>query len=450
MASLVGRKQSVVIGMGKTGLSCARYLQARGEKFIWLDTRAEPPQFAELQREFSGVDMRCGELDAGLLSDAAEIVVSPGVSVQEPALQKAASAGVSLVGDIELFVRATSKPVIAITGSNAKSTVTTLLGEMATAWGLRPGVGGNLGTPVLDMLADDANLDCYVLELSSFQLETTHSLKACAAVILNVSDDHMDRYDSLDAYADAKQRIYRHAQNVVINRADAMTHLREPAQQMLWSFGLDAGDKNSIGIKMIAGENWLVRDGETPIMRVADVRLAGKHNLANVTAAFALAAAAGWKLDACVDVVKVFAGLPHRCQWVAEKNGVRFYNDSKGTNIGATIAAIEGLVDAARKNIVLIAGGDGKGAEFSQLAPAVLACVKVLVLIGRDAGLIAKACQGVLQVVATSMSDAVQKARDNAVSGDVVLLSPACASFDMFAGYDDRGRQFCAAVEALA
>ncbi|HQQ61960.1 MAG TPA: UDP-N-acetylmuramoyl-L-alanine--D-glutamate ligase [Pseudomonadales bacterium] len=449
MASLAGSKQRVVIGMGKTGLSCARYLRARGEKFIWLDTRQAPPQLASLQQEFPDIAMGCGDLDAGLLCGATEIVVSPGVSVQEPALQHAASAGASLVGDIELFVRATSKPVIAITGSNAKSTVTTLLGEMAVACGLRPGVGGNLGTPVLDMLADDASLDCYVLELSSFQLETTHSLEACAAVILNVSDDHMDRYDSLDAYAAAKQRIYHHARHVVVNRADAMTHWQESALQTLWSFGLDAGDKNSIGVKKIGGEDWLVRDGETAVMRVADVRLAGKHNLANVAAAFALAAAAGWNLDACVDVVKVFAGLPHRCQWVAERKGVRFYNDSKGTNIGATIAAIEGLVDSACRNIVLIAGGDGKGADFSQLAPAVLACVKVLVLIGRDAGLIATACQGVQQVIATSMHDAVQKAYANATVGDVVLLSPACASFDMFTGYDDRGRQFCAAVEAL-
>jgi UDP-N-acetylmuramoylalanine--D-glutamate ligase len=449
MAAAAHNKQRHVIGMGKTGLSCARFLRGIGEKFLWFDTRQAPPQLLELQREFPDVAMHCGDLDAALLCDAAEIVVSPGVSLQQSALQKAAAAGVSLVGDIELFVRATSKPIIAITGSNAKSTVTTLLGDMAKACGLRPGVGGNLGTPVLDMLADDDNLDCYVLELSSFQLETTYSLHACAAVVLNISDDHMDRYDSLQAYTAAKQRIYTNAQCAVVNRADTLTHVHEPAQQTVWSFGLDVGGSNSIGIKKRDGDDWLVRDGETPVMRVADVRLAGKHNLANVAAAFALAAAAGWQLDACVEVVKVFAGLPHRCQWVAEKNNVRFVNDSKGTNIGATVAAIEGLAAGERKNIVLIAGGDGKGADFSQLAPAVLSHVSVLVLIGRDAGLIADACPGVQQVMAGSMIDAVQKAYAHAKSSDVILLSPACASFDMFKGYDDRGLQFCAAVEAL-
>jgi UDP-N-acetylmuramoylalanine--D-glutamate ligase len=401
--------------------------------------------------EFPDTELRCGDLDAALLCSANEIIVSPGVSVDEPALSAAAAAGVSLVGDIELFVRATQKPVIAITGSNAKSTVTTLVGEMAGACGLRAGVGGNLGTPVLDMLADDAANDCYVLELSSFQLETTHSLRAQVATVLNISEDHMDRYDSLQDYVAAKQRIYAGAKNVVSNRADLATVASSIESAHCWSFGLDEGGEQAVGVSGKVGLSnsagqWLVCAGKQ-LMRTDDIRIAGRHNLANVAAAFAIAIAAGWDVVACAAAVRAFKGLPHRCQWVAEKNGVRFYNDSKGTNIGATVAAIEGL--GAGKNIVLIAGGEGKGADFSQLAPVVQQYVKRLVLIGRDAPDIAAACSDVAQSQAQTLVEAVHQAQQTAVAGDVVLLSPACASFDMFNGYDDRGRQFCAAVEAL-
>lgn len=440
-------KQRIVIGMGKTGLSCARFLQARGEIFAWCDTREHPPGLDAIRHEFPAVALHCGELDPALLAAASEIVVSPGVSVQEPALRAASDAGVPLVGDIELFVRATRKPVIAITGSNAKSTVTTLVGDMARICGLCVGVGGNLGTPVLDMLADDDSTDCYVLELSSFQLETTHSLQAFVATILNISEDHMDRYDSLADYVAAKQRIYRSATYAVSNRADALTVPAAGFAGQAWSFGLDDVAGHAVGVRDCDGMRWLV-SGDTRLLRFDEIRIAGQHNLANVAAAFAIALAAGWDSARCADAVRAFNGLPHRCQWVAEKRGVRFYNDSKGTNIGATIAAIEGL--AGQRNIVLIAGGDGKGADFSQLAPAVAAHVRQLVLIGRDADSIAVACNGVPQLRAVSMGDAVQRAQQCARPGDVVLLSPACASFDMFTGYDDRGRQFCAAVESLA
>ncbi len=447
-----GTSKRVVIGMGKTGLSCARFLHARHESFVWCDTREVPPGLDTIRRDFPDTELRCGDLDVDLLCGADEIIVSPGVSLEEPALLAAAAAGVSLVGDIELFVRATQKPVIAITGSNAKSTVTTLVGEMAAACGLRAGVGGNLGTPVLDMLADDATNDCYVLELSSFQLETTHSLHAQVATVLNISEDHMDRYDSLQQYVAAKQRIYASAHNVVSNRADIATVAPAGESFQCWTFGLDEGGERAVGVSGNVGLSnsagqWLVCDGNR-LMRAEDIRIAGRHNLANVAAAFAIAIAAGWDVVACATAVREFKGLPHRCQWVAEKNGVRFYNDSKGTNIGATVAAIEGLGEG--KNIVLIAGGEGKGADFSQLAPVVQQHVKQLVLIGRDAPEIAAACSDVAQLNAQTLVEAVQKAREAAIAGDVVLLSPACASFDMFNGYDDRGRQFCAAVEALA
>jgi UDP-N-acetylmuramoylalanine--D-glutamate ligase len=432
--------------MGKTGLSCARFLNDHGEKFSWFDTREVPPSLSDIGKLFPDADFYCGSLDASLLCNASEIIVSPGVSVMEPALQLATQAGVSLVGDIELFVRVTNKPIIAITGSNAKSTVTTLVGEMAAACGLHAGVGGNLGTPVLDMLADDAKNDCYVLELSSFQLETTFSLQAAVAIILNISDDHMDRYSSLQDYTLAKKKIYKNARHVIFNRADHLTSPLSNTSTQQSSFGLD-NCEHGVGIAERHGENWLMLNGNIPLMNTADIRIAGSHNFANVAAAFAIAIAAGWDLAACANAVRQFKGLPHRCQWVAEKNGVRFYNDSKGTNIGATVAAIEGL--AGNKNIVLIAGGDSKGADFSQLAPVVKQHVRQLVLIGRDAEQIAAACADVKQVRARSMVDAVQQSQQLAVDGDVVLLSPACASFDMFDGYEDRGRQFCAAVEAL-
>lgn len=443
---LIHSKKRAVIGMGKTGLSCARFLNDHGEKFSWFDTREVPPSLSDIGKLFPDADFYCGSLDASLLCNASEIIVSPGVSVMEPALQLATQAGVSLVGDIELFVRVTNKPIIAITGSNAKSTVTTLVGEMAAACGLHAGVGGNLGTPVLDMLADDAKNDCYVLELSSFQLETTFSLQAAVAIILNISDDHMDRYSSLQDYTLAKKKIYKNARHVIFNRADHLTSPLSNTSTQQSSFGLD-NCEHGVGIAERHGENWLMLNGNIPLMNTADIRIAGSHNFANVAAAFAIAIAAGWDLAACANAVRQFKGLPHRCQWVAEKNGVRFYNDSKGTNIGATVAAIEGL--AGNKNIVLIAGGDSKGADFSQLAPVVKQHVRQLVLIGRDAEQIAAACADVKQVRARSMVDAVQQSQQLAVDGDVVLLSPACASFDMFDGYEDRGRQFCAAVEAL-
>lgn len=443
---LIHRKQRAVIGMGKTGLSCARFLNDHGENFSWFDTREAPPGLSDIGKLFPDADFYCGSLDAALLCNASEIIVSPGVSVMEPALQLATQAGVSLVGDIELFVRATNKPIIAITGSNAKSTVTTLVGEMAAACGLYAAVGGNLGAPVLDMLADDAKNDCYVLELSSFQLETTFSLQASVAIILNISDDHMDRYSSLQDYTLAKKKIYKNARHVIFNRADQLTNPLSNASTQQSSFGLD-NCEHGVGIAERHGENWLMLNGNIPLMNTADIRIAGSHNFANVAAAFAVAIAAGWDLAACANAVRQFKGLPHRCQWVTEKNGVHFYNDSKGTNIGATVAAIEGL--AGNKNIVLIAGGDSKGADFSQLAPFVKQHVRQLVLIGRDAEQIAAACADVPQVRARSMVDAVQQSQRLAVDGDVVLLSPACASFDMFDGYEDRGRQFCAAVEAL-
>ncbi len=441
-------KQFVVIGLGNTGQSCARFLWAEGVDFIMMDTREEPPGIADFRKEFPDVEIICGGLDKDRLLQAREIIVSPGVAISHPELQAALNDGVSLIGDIELFVRHASKPIIAITGSNAKSTVTTLVGEMAKASGLRVGVGGNLGTPVLKLL-DDANTDCYVLELSSFQLETTHSLKAQVAVVLNICEDHMDRYDSLKEYVAAKHRIYHAAENAVFNRADILTRpASDSPERKLWSFGLDQNGKQAVGINDVAGKKFLCINHNENLMQVAEIKLAGKHNLENVAAALTIACAAGWNIEACVAAIRAFKGLPHRCEWVTEKHGVRFYNDSKGTNIGATVAAISGLA-GSDKNVILLAGGDGKGADFSKLAPCVKSHVKHLVLIGKDAIRIAEACSGTVSSFAESLQQAVQQAFANAEAGDIVLLSPACASFDMFTGYEARGKQFCQAVELL-
>lgn len=439
---------SVVIGLGKTGWSCARFLQKQGDTFVVMDTRENPAAQQAFTEAFPQVPLQCGELQAQALLEARRIIVSPGVPVSHPAIAAAAAVGVPVLGDIELFAQAVTRPVIAITGSNAKSTVTTLVGEMAMASGVRVAVGGNLGEPALDLL-DDASVDCYVLELSSFQLETTHTLAPQVATILNISEDHMDRYAALVDYMAAKQRIYRGAHHCVVNRGDICTHPAADMANDMWSFGLDAGGQHSVGVRVLEGREWLVLHGQEKLMPVADIRLPGRHNLENVAAALAIAAAAGWPLDTCADAVRRFAGLPHRCQWVNEKQSVRFYNDSKGTNVGATVAAIRGLADE-QSQIVLIAGGDGKGADFHALEPVVRKHVRHLVLIGRDAPLLAEACTGTPASFVASMQDAVQCAAAVAQPGDAVLLSPACASFDMFTGYDDRGRQFCAAVEALS
>lgn len=373
---------SVIIGLGKTGWSCARFLQAQGEPFVMMDTRNNPSQQQLFSAAFPGVALQCGELSAAALCRAKRVIVSPGVAVSHPAIAAAAAAGVPVLGDIELFAQAVARPVVAITGSNAKSTVTTLVGEMARAVGMRVAVGGNLGEPALNLLNDN-DVDCYVLELSSFQLETTQSLAPQVATILNISEDHMDRYATVADYMAAKQRIYRSARHCVVNRADVCTQ-PDVLTETAWSFGLDVGGRHSVGVRLLDGEEWLVLHGQQPLMLTRDIRMPGRHNVENVAAALAMAAAMGWSLPACVDAVKCFPGLPHRCQWVDEKQAVQFYNDSKGTNVGATIAAIRGLA-APQPHIVLIAGGDGKGADFRALAPTVKQHVRHLVLIGRDA-----------------------------------------------------------------
>lgn len=438
--------QRVVVGLGATGLSVARYLAHRGERFAVVDTREQPPGLAQLRDEFPQVSVFAGDIPQSLLNAASELVVSPGLAPDLPFLVEAAKAGAQIRGDVDLFAEAAQAPVIGITGSNAKSTVTALVGAMAQAAGSRVGVGGNLGTPALDLLADDREL--YVLELSSFQLERSDSLNLAVACVLNVTADHLDRHGSLQRYHQAKHRIFRGCRHAVVNSDDPLTippggdgmqvTAWRPREPDLHGFGVHREDD---------GSEWLAL-GFDNLLPVADIALAGRHNLANVLAATAIGHSAGLPMTAILQALRSFAGLPHRCQVVRERNGVRWINDSKATNVGAAQAAIGGLGQG--RNLVLIAGGRGKGGDFAALARPVSAHCKAVLLLGETAAQLEADLKGAAPVQhCDSLQQAVQLAASLAAAGDCVLLSPACASFDMFRDYAERGDVFAAAVREL-
>lgn len=443
---------TLVVGLGASGLSAARTLAHLGAAFAVVDTRPAPPGLAELDRLAPDAEVRCGDFAqaAALFDRAARLVVSPGISVRTPAIAAVAARGVPVWGDIELFARLTRVPVVGISGSNGKSTVTTLLGEMAQAAGLRTAVGGNLGTPALDLwLAHEGAgtpPDLYVLELSSFQLETTQTLACAAATVLNVSADHLDRYDGMDDYAAAKARLFERAAVQVVNREDARVLAMTRRERPVVSFGTDRplapGD---YGLERRGDAIELLR-GATPLLASDELRIGGLHNCANVLAAFALGAAAGLPDAPMLAAARAFAGLAHRTQLVAEHAGVRWYDDSKGTNVGATVAAIAGLPGP----LVLIAGGDGKGQDFAPLAGALAGRARAVLLLGRDAPLIEAALAGqVPNERVADMDAAVARAAALAQAGDTVLLSPACASLDMYRNYAERGRLFAEAARRV-
>ena len=441
---------TVIMGMGKTGIACLRFLIKQGVTVRIMDNRPEPPYLSTILQEFPQVTHCVGYFDPAWLAAAQQIVISPGLSLQEPALAEAQAKNIPIISEIELFARHVNAPVVAITGSNGKSTVTTLVGEMAKQAGWRVAVGGNLGTPALDLLQHPAP-DLYVLELSSFQLETTNSLQPKAAVVLNISEDHMDRYANLDEYIAAKRRIYEYADTVVINLDDAnVVAMLQPHHKHL-SFSLHPHRGNFTMTTGKKGESclaYLQDHSIQPLLAIDEIRLQGAVMRSNILAALALGEAVGLPMSAMLDAIREFRGLPHRCEWVATSMGIDWFNDSKGTNVGASIAAIQGLERAGR--IILIAGGEGKGADFTPLAPVAIQHLKACVLIGRDAHLIAKALDRTIPIFfATSMEDAVQQAEKLAILGDAVLLSPACASFDMFNSYAHRGEIFVAAVQKL-
>ena len=441
----------VVVGLGKTGVSVVRYLVDQGYKVAVTDTRIDPPGLADLP---ANIACHLGGLDTELLCRADEIIISPGLALSEPAIQAALAAGVSVIGDIQLLRRATKTPIVAITGSNAKSTVTTLVGEMAVKAGVRVAVGGNLGKPSLELLENDPQL--IVLELSSFQLETTTNLAAAVAVVLNLSEDHMDRHGDMLGYHTAKHRIFQQCERYVINRDDALTRPLISDSIPMSSFGLSAPDINDFGVlRDLDGTLWLAK-GRNRLLAASEMKIQGSHNVANALAALALGEAVGLPMASMLATLKEFAGLAHRCQFVAEQSGVRFYNDSKGTNVGATLAAVEGLgaslasvqPDQSDHKLAVILGGVGKGQDFKPLATPLATFARIVVVIGEDAAVIEAALQPVLSdhqvplIHVASLAEAVAHCREVSQTGDAVLLSPACASFDMFLNYEDRGRQF--------
>jgi UDP-N-acetylmuramoylalanine--D-glutamate ligase len=435
---------AVVVGLGKTGASCLKYLAKHGVPVSATDSRSAPPGLAEIGNLAKTLDLRLGGFDLSLLDGATQVVMSPGVSLDEPIARAARERGIDIVGDVELFARAARAPVIGITGTNGKSTVTVLVAAMVNAAGRRVLAGGNLGEPVLELL-DQPLPDLYVIELSSFQLETTSSLDLLAAAVLNVTADHMDRYGSLDAYASAKARITARAATVVLNADDPrVLGMRNETQRSV-TFSTQHGNAD-YSLLHNGARTQLVRFGEI-VLDTSRMKIKGLHNAANALAALALGDAAGLPLPAMLDALEAFPGLPHRSAWVADIAGVRFVDDSKGTNVGATIAAIAGLPGP----LVMIAGGEGKGQDFQPLAAAFKSKVRHVVLIGKDAATLEVALEGICTTErAGSMDDAVAAAARAAKAGDTVLLSPACASLDMFRDYGHRGDVFAAAVRALA
>lgn len=438
------KKKDLVFGFGATGLSVARHFQRNAIDAIYVDSREDPPGMDELTKIVPEAEVHSGKMPARLVNKVARIVASPGVSDAEPFLVAARESGIDITSDIELFAACAQAPIIAITGSNGKSTVTTLIALMCRASGISALAGGNLGLPALDMLEAEQP-DFYVLELSSFQLQRTEKLAATVAVLLNISPDHLDWHQSEAEYRNAKYRIFSNAEAAVFNRDDDEVAAHLPDGLPSYSFGLGQPDENGFGIVNEDGENFLAR-GEQLLLSCNDVAMIGTHNQANALAALATGDLIGLPLSAMLQVLNEFPGLPHRMQIVDRINGVLFINDSKATNVGAAIAAVQ----SAPGPIVLIAGGQGKGGDFELLAKSVFATVRCAILIGEDASLLEDAFAGLAGCErAANMRAAVSRAMEVAEAGDTVLLAPACASFDQFNNYQARGDAFCRAVSGL-
>jgi len=432
----------LVVGLGKTGLSVAYYLRQLGIQFAIVDSRDKPPFNDALLAEMPDIPVFTGGFDAAIFGLATHIIVSPGVSMDEPLIKQALASGVRSLSDIDLFACSVDKPVVAITGSNGKSTVTTMLGAMVKTAGKCTAVGGNLGTPALDLLADEVEI--YVLELSSFQLERTSELNAVAATILNVSADHLDRYTSIAAYTEQKRKVYAGNGIMLLNADDpAVIAMRDAGRDTL-TFGLQKEADYSVS-NTSEGE-FLTLHGR-PILAVNELLIAGIHNQANALAALALGAVLGLPEEAMCEALRNYKGLKHRMQFVANTDGVSWVNDSKATNVGACVAALQGFKNAG---VILIAGGDAKGADMGELVPILKGKVKALLLIGKDAGLIKQAVNDSVPVFEVgTLKKAVKKAAKMAQAGDTVLLSPACASLDQFSNYQERGAVFISEVKAL-
>jgi len=424
-------------------VAVARYLHARGERVRVIDSRADPPGLSDLRRAVPDADVSLETLDPRWLEDASRVLLSPGLSYDLPIAVEARRRGLAVIGDIELFALAARSPVVAVTGSNGKSTVTTLASKMLESQGIRAPAGGNLGPPALDLLNDEA--DAYVLEISSFQMETTDSLAPLAATVLNVSADHLDRHGTLELYAGLKEKLLKAAERAVVNLDDALVAAMGARHSRVVPFSVQAELPRGYSIVTSNGERWLARNLK-PLLRAADLKLRGRHNEANALAALALTEPLTRDLDAALDALRKFTGLPHRCQHVTERKGVTFVDDSKGTNVGATLAALNGLAGP----LVLIAGGLSKGQDLSPLAAGARGKLRAAVLIGAAAAELETALKPLCETVhAKSMVEAVTRAAALARRGDTVLLSPACASQDMFRDYRERGEQFARAAREL-
>ena len=436
-------KHSLIVGLGATGVAVARYLRARGERVRVIDSRADPPGLSDLRRAVPDADVSLETLDPRWLEDASRVLLSPGLPYDLPLAVEARRRGLAVIGDIELFALAARSPVLAVTGSNGKSTVTTLASKMLESQGLRAPAGGNLGPPALDLLNDEA--DAYVLEISSFQMETTDSLAPLAATVLNVSADHLDRHGTLELYAELKEKLLKAAEHAVVNADDALVAAMGARHSGVVSFSVQTELARGYSITTSNGERWLARD-KRPLLRAADLKLRGTHNEANALSALALTEPLTKDLDAALDALRKFTGLPHRCQRVTERKGVTFVDDSKGTNVGATLAALNGLSGP----LVLIAGGLSKGQDLSPLAAGARGKLRAAVLIGAAAAELETVLKPLCETVhAKSMAEAVTRAAALARRGDTVLLSPACASQDMFRDYRERGEQFARAAREL-
>jgi UDP-N-acetylmuramoylalanine--D-glutamate ligase len=447
VTKLTGDEHIVIVGLGITGLSCARYLAARDIAFTVMDSRENPPGLAELEGINQLQEVILGHFDKRKLETASEIWLSPGVSLAHPDIA-AIRDEVTVRGDVDVFSRQVKAPVIAITGSNGKSTVTTMVGEMARACGKNVAVGGNLGTPVLDMLADDNDL--YVVELSSFQLETTEKLGATAATILNVSQDHMDRYLSMAAYHQAKLKIFNGCQHMILNRQDSLARPASAESADITWFGLTSPEPGGFGISEDDSGTLFLAKGKEHLLPVGQMLVKGRHNWANALASLALAEAVGLDREICLATLRQFSGLPHRCEWICRYQGVDYINDSKATNVGATLAALDGLGPVTTGKLILIAGGQGKNQDFNPLYSGIERWVSSAIVMGEDAVLLREGFAAFIPVhLVTSMQEAVAVAADIAKPGDTVVLSPACASFDMFASYGDRGDCFKQIVRTL-
>lgn len=444
MTKVNGQFDTVIVGLGKTGLSCARYMAGENANFAIADNRSYPPMLDQITATLPHVPLYLGKFDRTLLANANNLIVSPGISLREDAIAHAIDSGTEAYGDIELFCRNISVPIMAITGTNGKSTVTTLVTEMLRAANTSVISGGNLSTPVLDMLAMPPP-DLYVLELSSFQLETVKSLNAVSAVVLNIAPDHMDRHQNMNEYIDAKERIYNGTGTMVINADDPIVAKMRKAKRNCISITLTESTTAHYSVGEYDNVPWIVK-GQEKLIPIDDIKIKGKHNIANAIAAIALAESVNCPLKNILHVLRTFTGLAHRCEFVFEHANITWVNDSKGTNVAASCAAIENLSNG--KNIILLAGGNSKGTSFLPLKQLAQTNLKGAIVFGKDGAKIATALQYTIPVHhAETIEIAVETAADMAKSGDIILLSPACSSNDMFADYQERGTAFVEAIK---